>query len=407
MGKKRKNYYGVRKGRTLGVYNNWESAKAQIEGCPNQYRGFNTHDEAAFYVATGQTRDGANGAALFAEWKRGQQYTTPANSIKKVTQQPVKVEAFDASQSYFSQVPDFVPDDKADFDDEFGRFASSQNIAPGSRVWRQERTNAIRHEVLFHYSQDPDWDDDDIKKEDKDDLHLSREKKRRLQLQVLQNMCREVRLEPLDTIEGCRTNLKSVLVNIVDYVDARRNGSPIKVWPPYEFEKFKRYTLSDEKRIDLQVAKSGDGFLEPLLQVLRRGNSDVVFRSRRQRAVIARKDCASRVPSNDMTSQNMEARLAVIKEEPGTPYETPKQGCEVISIHATESDYSLSPEPIKEENVYTGPCPWSPSSIGSSIIEILTNSQQGMKRGLDDFTEDQDISEEEVSLISEHKRLRV
>lgn len=147
MGKKRKNYYGVRKGRTLGVYNNWESAKAQIEGCPNQYRGFNTHDEAAFYVATGQTRDGANGAALFAEWKRGQQYTTPANSIKKVTQQPVKVEAFDASQSYFSQVPDFVPDDKADFDDEFGRFASSQNIAPGSRVWRQERTNAIRRKL--------------------------------------------------------------------------------------------------------------------------------------------------------------------------------------------------------------------------------------------------------------------
>ncbi|GAW24957.1 hypothetical protein ANO14919_145540 [Xylariales sp. No.14919] len=44
----------------------------------------------------------------------------------------VKLEAPDASGSYFSQVPNFRPGDSASFEEEFGRFASSQNITPGS-----------------------------------------------------------------------------------------------------------------------------------------------------------------------------------------------------------------------------------------------------------------------------------
>ncbi|KAI1744186.1 hypothetical protein F4680DRAFT_284259 [Xylaria scruposa] len=392
MAKKRKNYYGVREGRIPGVYD-WKGCRAQVEGCANQYHGFNTYDEAEFYVATGKMRNGDNGSRLFAEWKRAQLPNTSFNVVKKEGEPRIKVETFSASQSYFSQVPNFKPDDKADFDDEFGRFASSQNIVPGSQTWRQKRTDAIRHEMVFHYSQKAY-----IKEEDEYDLGLSDEEK----LEVFQNMCREVDLEPLDTIHGCISNLKSVLVNIVDYIDAKRNARPIKVWGPHEFEEFKRYTLSPKKRIDQRTAKSGDGLLAPLLQVLRFDNAARVYQGRRHRAATAREDCASRASGNNFDCK-IEQHLVDIKEELSTIDEIPEQNHEVISIHGTESDYS-SPQPIKEEIADT--CPWSPSSIGSSVIEILINSQSEVKRDLHDFLEDQDISENENTPTRMHKRQR-
>jgi hypothetical protein len=63
--------------------------------------------------------------------------------------QIVKLEALDALQSYFSQVPNFRPNDDAGFEEEFGRFASSQNITSGSSAWRQQRTKAIRRKLLL------------------------------------------------------------------------------------------------------------------------------------------------------------------------------------------------------------------------------------------------------------------
>ncbi|KAI0913247.1 hypothetical protein F4823DRAFT_578658 [Ustulina deusta] len=403
MAKSRKNFYGVRAGRIPGVYDNWDDCKAQVDkyrGCV--YRGFESKDEATFYVATGQVCDGENGEALFAEWKRTKRAKIAANNVKKEKTPQIKAEAFDSSQSYFSQLPNFEPDADADFDDEFGRFASSQNIAPGSKAWRQKRTDVIRHEMVFHYSQKVDSDDeddikDDIKEEDKDHLGLSgEEEERRRKLQILQNMCREAKIEPLDTIDGCVANLKGELINIVDYVNARRNGMPIKVWPPDKFEEFREYTLSDKHRMDLETAMSGDGLLAALLQVLRSRNAAGVYQHRRHRAVIAREGCASRV-SDNITDEKIQRRLSIVKEEPSTP-------CEVISIHGTDSDCSPSPGPIKEADDIP---PWSPSSIGSSVVEILINSQAGTKRDLHDFMEEQDISEDGVVSTSLHKRPRM
>ncbi|KAJ2987567.1 hypothetical protein NUW58_g4433 [Xylaria curta] len=403
MAKKRKAYYGVREGRIRGVYDNWESCKAQVEKCPNKFRGFDTFDEAAFYVATGQTCHGASGTALFAEWKRAQLSNTSSNRIEKEKKPHIKVEAFDASQSYFSQVPNFEPDDKADFDDEFGRLASSQNIAPGSQAWRQKRTDAIRHEMIFHYSQKVDYDDYDVKEEGEDKIGLlESERETRRKLEAYQNMCREVGLEALDTIDGCVANLKSVLVNIVDYINAKRNARPIKVWGPHEFGDFKKYTLGPNKRIDLETARSGDGFLAALLQVLRPSNAANVYQGRRDRALIAREDYTSRV-SSDIASHNMERCLTVVKEEPSTPDGVVRLDCEVISIHGTESDPSRSPQSINGEIVDT--TPWSPSSIGSSIIEVLSSHQKGIKRDLDDLMKEDSLLNE-VALASMNKRQR-
>ncbi|TRX98306.1 hypothetical protein FHL15_000951 [Xylaria flabelliformis] len=395
MAKNRKNYYGVREGRIPGVYD-WKGCRAQTKGCANQHRGFNTYDEAAFYVATGQTCNGDNGSRLFDEWKRTRLPSSSSNIVKKEEKPRIKVEAFSASQSYFSQVPNFQPDSNADFDDEFGRFASSQDIMPGSQAWRRKRTDAIRHEMVFHYSQKTD--SGAIKEEDEYDLSEAEK------LEIFQNMCREVDLEPLDTINGCVSNLKSVLVNIVDYIDAKRNARPIKVWGPHEFHEFRRYTLSPQKRIDQHTAKMGDGLLEPLLQVLRTDNAARVYQSRRNHAAVARKDCAMRA-RGDTFGCKTEQHVADIKKESSTTDEIPEQDHEVISIHGTESDYSSSPQPIKEEIAEA--CPWSPSSISSSVIEILINSQSEVKRDLHDFLEDEDISENENTSTRIHKRLRV
>ncbi|KAI0971324.1 hypothetical protein F4678DRAFT_432480 [Xylaria arbuscula] len=285
MPKSRKKFYGVREGRVRGVYNNWQDCRAQVDRCKNDYRCFETHDEAAFYVATGQTCNG-NNSDLFANWKRAQRAGVSPSNTGKEKKSQVKTEPFDLSQSFFSQVADFKPDDEADFEDEFGRFASSQNIAPGSKAWREKRTDAISHEVVFHYSQKVDSDDeDDIKEEHDDNPSFSAEKESRRRLRIFQNMCREAKLEPLDTIDGCTTNLKGELINIVDYLDARRNGKPIKVWPPHQFEKFRRYTLSDSKRIDRRTVCKGDGILVPLLPFLRRGDAAKVYQHRRDCAV--------------------------------------------------------------------------------------------------------------------------
>ncbi|TGJ84173.1 hypothetical protein E0Z10_g4603 [Xylaria hypoxylon] len=400
MAKGRKNYYGVHEGRIPGVYDNWEDCSAQVHKIRSQYRGFETHDEAAFYVATGQARDGLNGEALFAEWKRSQQPMISANNVKNEKKPQIKTEAFDASQSYFSQLPNFQPDDNADFDDEFGRFASSQNIAPGSQAWRQKRTGAIRHEMVFHYSQKIDSDDeDDIKEENKYDIYLSQEEKeskRNLQwkLRIFQNMCREAKLEPLDTIQGCTTNLKSVLINIVDYIDAKRTGRRIRVWPPHEFEDFRAYSLSNGKRMDLKEAKSGDGLLVPLLQVLGRSNAASVYQDRRDRAVVARWDCSSRV-SGSITDKKTQRDLLVIKEEPNTAHE-------VISIHGTESECSTPLRPIDDEI-----SPWSPSSIGSLVFEIPISSQKRIKRDLEDLIGEEDMPQSGIDSASIHKRVRI
>ncbi|KAI0432579.1 hypothetical protein F5Y09DRAFT_301269 [Xylaria sp. FL1042] len=393
-----KSYYGVHVGRVPGVYTNWAECKAQVDKCRNQYRGFGTYDEAAFYVATGRTCDEVNGRALFDDWKRNQPTTVSANSVKQEKTPQIKTEAFDSSQSFFSQVPNFEPNDGADFEEEFGRFASSQNIAPGSKVWRQKRTKAIGHEVIFHYSQEDDSDDeDDIKKEGEGDVGLSEKEKRcRWKLRIFQNMCREAKLEPLDTIEGCVANIKGVLINIVDYIDAKRNGRPVKVWPPHQFEEFRSYTLSDAKRIDLDTARDGDGFLASLLQVLRRNNAARVFQRRRYHAGIARQHCASR-RSDKITDERVQSHLSVIKEEPSTAYE-------VISIHGTESECSSPRTPIKGET--DDNLPLSPDSVGSSVVEILVNNQTGMKRDLHEFTE-RDVLQNEVVLTSVHKRPRV
>ncbi|RWA04841.1 hypothetical protein EKO27_g10261 [Xylaria grammica] len=403
---KRKCFYGVRVGRIPGVYDDLGECRAQVDGCTNQYRRFDTYDEAAFYVATGETLKIDKDGTRLAEWKRANTPGTLANDAEPTQSSPiVKREAPDASQSYFSQVPNFRPDDDAGFEEEFGRFASSQNIAPGSSAWRQQRTKAIRHEMMFHYSQqvksedDTDSSGDEVKKEKGVPARAGKIKGPQGKLQIYQNMCREVGLEPLSTIDGCVMNLKSKLVNIVDYIDAKRHGRAVVVWEPERFEAFKRYTLSPDKRIDQREARRGDGFLAALLQDLRGSDAANTYRRRRDTAAIARGQ------HTDRAWRDIPHRRQAATRSPATEQ---KLECEVSAIHESEPGFTPPKRNVKEEEESVEAWPGSPASSITSLVsdEIPCSSQRRAKRKLYRATQVEDPSQDDLAVVPTLKRLR-
>ncbi|XXH06168.1 hypothetical protein Hte_012614 [Hypoxylon texense] len=171
-----------------------------------------------------------------------------------------------ASQSYFDQFTNFTPNASAPFEDEFSRLASSQGLVSGSQEFRRERTKAIRNELKYHYSSQPNGTPETTEATPKPgkDGPTDQEK-----LDIYQSMCREIGIDQRGTIPECKRELKKVLVNIVDYIDARRiPGKKIEIWDWDDFDAFREYSLRDNKRIDRDVAKADGGFLSALLQNL-------------------------------------------------------------------------------------------------------------------------------------------
>jgi hypothetical protein len=178
MGKKKqkaKSFYGVHKGRIPGVYRDWASCEAQVKGHSNsRFQAFHTYDKASFFVETGKSPDDSGSRMQFDEWKerhfqqsrsesgprRAGGGISAVNSVdanikpeKGIEEQTVRIKqepALDGSQSYFSQVPNFEPNEGADFENEFSRFASSQNLQPGSQTWRRHRVNAISRKFIIY-----------------------------------------------------------------------------------------------------------------------------------------------------------------------------------------------------------------------------------------------------------------
>ncbi|GKU13409.1 hypothetical protein FLAG1_10294 [Fusarium langsethiae] len=157
------------------------------------------------------------------------------------------------SQSHFAKFDSFTPNDDVSFDDEFARLASSQNWVPGSQIYTQERTIAIRQELQLHYFSHSKQQGDELTEEE--------------QLKGYRSLCREVRIPERDSIAECKKDLKNTLVNIIDLIDARRVQKDVKVWD--DFESFRAYTLQDEHRINMHEAKQDGGYLASLLQRLR------------------------------------------------------------------------------------------------------------------------------------------
>ncbi|KAK4466268.1 hypothetical protein QBC42DRAFT_217192 [Cladorrhinum samala] len=137
----------------------------------------------------------------------------------------------------------FTPNDGASFDDEFSRLALSQKWAPGSRQYSEQRAIAICAEFKsqFFSSSQP-------------------------KLKGYQDLCSEFGVPPGESIKECLARLKSIYVNIVDLINARRMGVKAKQWD--DFEAFRNYTLQRRNRIPREVAKKAGGGLASLLQYL-------------------------------------------------------------------------------------------------------------------------------------------
>ncbi len=193
------------------------------------------------------------------------------------SQSPIKREILDlpaSSQSHFARFQNFAPNHDAPFDDEFSRLASSQDWVPGSQKYSQERTIALSQELKLHYFtplQPLDSIDEEITEEEK--------------LRGYQSLCEEVGIPPSDSIEKCKKQLKSTLVNIVDLVDAVRTGKKVKVWD--DFDAFCNYTLHPGRMISREKAREDGGYLESLLQDLR-GSRHKRQRRRKKKGVGAR-----------------------------------------------------------------------------------------------------------------------
>jgi len=176
------------------------------------------------------------------------------------------------SQSHFAKFENFEPDDDAAFEDEFARLASSQEWAPGSQEYTRERTIAMREELKLHYFSQPLADIPEYNGQEPEEL--TEEQK----LVGYQNLCREVGIPTSESIEVCKTELKSTLVNIVDLIDARRTAKVVQVWD--DFEAFADYTMQEGKMINKEEALKGGGYLASLLQRIRGPNRKMKKRNR-------------------------------------------------------------------------------------------------------------------------------
>jgi hypothetical protein len=87
-----------------------------------------------------------------------------------------------------------------------------------------------------------------------------------IKLRGYQALCREVGIDPSDSVAECKKQLNNTLVNIVDLIDTRRTGKPVRIWD--SFQEFRAYTMLDEHRINLQEAKRPPGYVASLLQRL-------------------------------------------------------------------------------------------------------------------------------------------
>ncbi|KAK8040560.1 ribonuclease H-like domain-containing protein [Apiospora marii] len=147
--------------------------------------------------------------------------------------------------NHFAMVAGFRPDNSAPFEDESDRFASSQCIAPGSQEYCKQRTTAITREF--------------------DVLYLSQP----LLLRAFHDICREVKVEPRGSLPEYELAIKELgLINIVDFIDAKRCGKKVHIWPWDEFQAFRDYTLhSRDKCMVLDIARQHN-LLRALLQNL-------------------------------------------------------------------------------------------------------------------------------------------
>jgi len=79
---KQRKYYAVRKGRQPGIYQDWDSCKAQVDGFAGaQYKSFSTREDAAQYLAGQNLEVSAPGKKVLHEKSPSIPATIPAGHV--------------------------------------------------------------------------------------------------------------------------------------------------------------------------------------------------------------------------------------------------------------------------------------------------------------------------------------
>ncbi|KAF1845572.1 uncharacterized protein K460DRAFT_405826 [Cucurbitaria berberidis CBS 394.84] len=259
-------YYAVANGRKPGLYVTWDGeggAKEQVTRFSNaKFKGFENREAAIHYMCkNGFLQD--------------------------------EIKSFGMA---FKALVNFTPRPTAPFEDEFRRYAASQDLY-GPEM-RKAKIDAIRDDLIRHFLPNGIT----VDQEDEEEGIILTEDQT---LKIYQGMCRLAGKHIPGDIDECLWELKSQpFVNIMDFVNTFRTGERVRTFNSWD--DFVNYTVNGH-RIDVQYAKDNE-FLAPLLQDLRKGPGSVDPTSVR-RAFIARR------------AERMRARqryLPPVKREPLT-----------------------------------------------------------------------------------------
>ena len=100
----KKNFYCVKKGLTPGIYTDWESCKAQVQGFPGAvYKGFATIEEAKAYMGEQSTLQIAESEAATEALRQQLEDPELASDFEKLMEIQADIDAHEKQQEELLQ----------------------------------------------------------------------------------------------------------------------------------------------------------------------------------------------------------------------------------------------------------------------------------------------------------------
>ncbi|KAJ4417875.1 hypothetical protein N0V82_005932 [Gnomoniopsis sp. IMI 355080] len=245
-------FYAVAKGRRPGIYKKWLDCSAQVTGFSgSRFKGHQSLEEAKLWM---QEHDAELYAVVVGHSSPSVSTFVPrpvpiASTLAAVAaDKPTSTVA--CSQGFRST---WRPYDELSREVKLQLTQEAQaiqgcDVKPKDvkHLYERRRTTAMHYELYTRFFKDS-----------------------ASTLEGYQKLCRAVRIEASDTIQGCRDDLRGTLINIVDLLEALELNEPVKVWPHEHWNAFTKYTRKPENCFHLGTARKSD-YLQCFLQELSR-----------------------------------------------------------------------------------------------------------------------------------------
>ncbi|ORY68940.1 uncharacterized protein BCR38DRAFT_482414 [Pseudomassariella vexata] len=202
-------FYAVARGRRPGIYPDWDSCKAQVDKFKgNRYQGYNSMQEAEEYMRM-------YGASDCSSLVNRSQQAGPASSLP--------------FRERWKPYPEIARSQRV-------KASSKAEYRKSRNKYYKKRSMAVVQEVIDLFFSDPDLG----------------------MLKCWQRLCRAVRIEPRDTENQCKADLRGTLVNIFDLIEAVHENKPVPVWPLEQWAEFKNYTRKPANYLSREIAKDNE-----------------------------------------------------------------------------------------------------------------------------------------------------